>query len=255
VNPSGTKHTAGAGPELELRTARGAMLYDASCIGHPDEGVFEREHWRARGALQELAGGRGTVAFVADGSHRWVLRHYRRGGFIARLLGDRYLWTGEDRTRGFAEWRLLGRLRELGLPVPRPVAARYERIGPWYRADLITEELPSRLTLAQAIASGPLEPALWQAVGRCIGRLHAHGVRHADLNAHNLVLGADRAVYVLDFDRGAIVGRGAWERDVLGRLRRSLAKVTQALPAGRFGDAEWGELLKGVAGCASSTSS
>ncbi len=134
---------------------------------------------------------------------------------------------------------------------PLPLDGR----GPWYRADLITEELPSRLTLAQALASGPLEPALWQAVGRCIGRLHAHGVRHADLNAHNLVLGADRAVYVLDFDRGAIVGRGAWERDVLGRLRRSLAKVTQALPAGRFGDAEWGELLKGVAGCASSTSS
>ena len=45
------------------------------------------------------------------------------------------------------------------LPVPRPIAARYTRSGLAYRADLITEELPSRLTLAQALAARPLDPA------------------------------------------------------------------------------------------------
>lgn len=228
-------------------TARGAMLYDASCIGQPHEGIFDAEYWRARGALEQSAGGRGTVAFVREGGQRWVLRHYRRGGLVARFLDDAYLWTGAGRTRSFAEWRLLRRLRDWSLPVPRPVAARYSRSGLVYRADLLTEELPTRTTLAMTLAANALDEASWRGVGRCIGGLHARGVHHADLNAHNLLLGNDGAVYVLDFDRGRIRARGSWEADVLERLRRSLAKVTTGLPAGRFDDGAWQQLLQGYA--------
>ena len=246
--------TVSAGPEVEVRTARGAMLYDASCIDQPGDSLFERAYWRSRGALEEVAGGRGTVAFIRDGARRWVLRHFRRGGFLARFVDDTYLWTGADGTRSFNEWRLLRRLREWDLPVPRPIAARYTRSGLAYRADLITEELPSRLTLAQALAIRPLDPAGWRAVGRCVGTLHSHGVRHADLNANNLLLGAEGAVYVLDFDRGRIAPRGDWEQRVIERLHRSLEKVSRDLPAGRFDDAKWDEFLQGVAACAPSTS-
>ena len=235
-----------AGPETRAPTARGAMLYDASRCGQPDERIFERDTWRRRGALEETAGGRGTVAFVRDGERRWVLRHYRRGGLVAKLLGDRYLWTGAEHTRAFREWRLLRELRAAGLPVPAPVAARYERRGLVYRADLITEELPTRNTLARALAAAPLDAAAWRAVGACVGRLHAHGVHHADLNAHNLLLGPPGAVYVLDFDRGCIRPRGAWEQAVLERLQRSLRKVTSGLPPDRFDDAAWQALLAGM---------
>lgn len=234
-----------AGPETLVRTARGAMLYDASRTGQLDERVLDREYWRARGALEEAAGGRGTIAFVHEGDRRWVLRHYRRGGLVARLLDDTYLWTGEDRTRAFREWRLLDLLARAELPVPRPVAACYRRSGLLYRADLLTEELPTRLTLARALEATPLEPAVWRATGHSIGRLHAHGVHHADLNAHNLLLGPRGMVYVVDFDRGRVRRRGAWEQAVLARLRRSLEKVTAGLPAGRFDEAAWNELLEG----------
>jgi 3-deoxy-D-manno-octulosonic acid kinase len=237
-----------AGREILVRTARGAMLYDASCTGQPDEQAFDPAYWRARSALEQSPGGRGTIAFLNDGSHRWVLRHYRRGGLVARLLDDTYLWTGAGRTRSFREWRLLDTLHASGLPVPRPVAARYVRSGVVYRADLITEELPTRRTVAQALADAPLDAVTWQAIGANIGRLHARGVQHADLNAHNLLLGDDGAVYVLDFDRGRIRPRGAWEQDVLGRLRRSLVKVTADLPPGRFDDAAWAELARSAAG-------
>jgi len=241
-------NSVSAGPELELRVARAAMLYDASRMDQPGFAAFEREYWRGRGALEEVAGGRGTVAFVHDAGRRWVLRHYRRGGLVARFLDDTYFYTGAARTRAHAEWRLLRRLHEWGLAVPVPVAARYVRAGLVYRADLITEELPTRLTLARALAAGPLEPATWRAVGRCIAGLHGRGVQHADLNAHNLLLGTGGEVYVLDFDRGRIRARGAWEDRVLERLRRSLAKVTGGLPDGRCGDAEWRRLLEGVDG-------
>jgi 3-deoxy-D-manno-octulosonic acid kinase len=239
---------AAVGEEALARIAGGAMLYDASCLGQPDAAVFDPTHWQARGALHATRGGRGTVAFVrTPRGDAWVLRHYRRGGLVARLFDDGYVWTGEERTRSFAEWRLLRRLRALGLPVPQPVAARYERRGLTYHADLITVQLPARRTLAAALADAPLPAASWLAIGRCIGRLHAHGVQHADLNAHNLLLGDDdRAIYVLDFDRGRIRRRGAWEQRVLLRLERSLRKVTGELPGDRFGDEQWRAVLAGV---------
>jgi 3-deoxy-D-manno-octulosonic acid kinase len=250
-NPSreslpGIPSDVSAGPESLATTARGAMLYDASCCGQPDERLFARDHWRALGALEESAGGRGTVAFVRDGERRWVLRHYRRGGLVAKLLGDNYLWTGAERTRAFREWRLLRELRAAGLPVPEPVAARYERHGLFYCADLITAELPTRRTLTHALSEAPLDAATWRAVGACVGRLHARGVHHADLNAHNLLLGPDGTVYVLDFDRGRIRPRGAWEQAVLERLQRSLRKVTAGTPPGRFDDAAWQAFLQGL---------
>jgi 3-deoxy-D-manno-octulosonic acid kinase len=245
-SPPGVSSDVSAGPETLAPTARGAMLYDASRCGQPDERIFEREPWRTRGLLQETAAGRGTVAFVRDGERRWVLRHYRRGGLVARLLDDAYLWTGADRTRAFREWRLLRDLRAAGLPVPVPVAARYVRSGLFYRADLVTEELPARRTLAQALAQAPLDAKTWRTIGACVGRLHARGVHHADLNAHNLLLGAQGEVYVLDFDRGRIRPRGAWEQAVLARLQRSLRKVTVGVPPDRFDDTAWQALLLGL---------
>jgi 3-deoxy-D-manno-octulosonic acid kinase len=241
-----------AGPEIVAPTARGAMLYDASRCSQPDERIFDRATWRARGVLEETAGGRGSIAFFGDDRRRWALRHYRRGGLVARLLDDTYLYAGAGRTRAFREWRLLRRLREWQLPVPAPVAARYVRSGLLYRADLITEELPTRRTLAQALAVTTLEPAEWRHVGACIGRLHARGVHHADLNAHNLLLADGGEVYVLDFDRGRVRERGRWEQAVLARLKRSLVKVTDGLPPDRFGEAAWSALLAGCgdAGCA-----
>ena len=238
---------AAAGEEALARGAGGAMLYDASCLHHPDTAVFDPAHWQAQGALETTRGGRGTVAFVrASQDRRWVLRHYRRGGLIARLADDLYVWTGADRTRSFREWRLLRQLRAWGLPVPTPVAARYQRAGLCYRADLITAELPVRRTLSQALQEATLPNETWSAIGRCVGSLHARGVQHADLNAHNLLVGASNDIYVLDFDRGRIRARGTWERAVLARLQRSLRKVTADRPAERFTGAHWQLLLAGA---------
>jgi 3-deoxy-D-manno-octulosonic acid kinase len=242
-----TNPAAPVGEEALARIAGGAMLYDASRLGQPDAAVFEPGHWQSRGMLESARGGRGTVAFVrAPGGERWVLRHYRRGGLIARLSHDLYAWTGADRTRSFREWRLLQRLCRWELPVPAPVAARYVRTGPFYRADLITAELPVRRTLAGALQEGPLPADQWLAVGRCVGRFHARGVEHADLNAHNVLLGGGEHVYVLDFDRGRVRRRGAWEQQVLARLERSLRKVTTGLPQDRFGVEQWRALLAGT---------
>ncbi|HEY4369887.1 MAG TPA: 3-deoxy-D-manno-octulosonic acid kinase [Steroidobacteraceae bacterium] len=230
--------------EQILTLPRGGIVYDASRLRKPDEQVFSRDYWASRGALDEVAGGRGAVLFLRTDSGSWVLRHYRRGGLIAKLSQDSYWWLGEERTRCFAEWRLLAELRRLALPVPAPVAARYVRSGPIYRADLITEQLPVSQTLAALLLKGSLTQQQWRAIGSTIGRFHSHGVQHADLNAHNILLGHDDVVYILDFDRGRIRARGAWEQRVLARLRRSLDKIKAQHAGVAFGEWEWEGLRK-----------
>jgi 3-deoxy-D-manno-octulosonic acid kinase len=226
-------------------TARGGILYDASRFGKPDERLFEPEHWSRGGKLVTAAGGRGGVCFIDSGAGHWVLRHYRRGGAIARLVRDRYLWLGARQTRSLREWRLLAQLTHLGLPVPAPVAARYERGSVTYRADLITERLPASQTLADVVTGESLDADGWRRIGETIARFHSHGVHHADLNAHNIMLGAGGEVYLLDFDRGRIRPRGGWEAQVLARLHRSLEKIGRERRGVRFSDDDWGQLMEG----------
>jgi 3-deoxy-D-manno-octulosonic acid kinase len=234
--------------EQSLTLPRGRILYDASRLRKPEEEVFSRDYWASQGALNEVTGGRGSVAFLRTDSGSWVLRHYRRGGLIAKLSQDAYWWLGEERTRCFAEWRLLAELRRMALPVPAPVAARYVRSGPIYRADLITAQLPDSQTLAALLLKGSLTQQQWRAIGSTIARFHSHGVQHADLNAHNILLGSDDVVYILDFDRGRIRARGAWEHRVLARLRRSLDKIKAQHAEVAFGEREWGWVKREAVG-------
>ena len=225
------------------------MLADPDSLGNlpqdAAESLFDPEFWRSRGELQDVRGGRGSAWFIASGARQWVLRHFRRGGFIARWSRDAYVWMGEDEVRAFAEWRLLETMTRRGLPVPQPVAARYQRTGLRYRCDLITQRILDTEPLSAALARDALPEPLWRAVGATIARLHRAGADHADLNAHNILLDVNGTVSVIDFDRGRLRAPGAWTARNLQRLRRSLAKISRGLPSDRFSDATWGWLIAG----------
>jgi 3-deoxy-D-manno-octulosonic acid kinase len=222
----------------------GAMLYDASRAGNLAPAWFDPNYWKERHELDGEARGRGTVHFILHGGTRLVLRHYRRGGLIARVSKDRYFWRGEQQTRSFSEWQLTYHLHRAGLPVPAPIAARYQRSGLFYRADLITERIENSEPLAQRLLKGPLSLTQWIAVGRCIRRFHDAGVCHADLNAHNILLTPEQ-VYLIDFDRGTLRKRGWWADTTLVRLYRSLEKVTLLAAPESFSDQDWHSLLAG----------
>jgi 3-deoxy-D-manno-octulosonic acid kinase len=229
--------------ERVARIGESVILYDASLANHIEEAWFDPASWPGAPRVQ----GRGVTLFIRCAGEDWVLRHYHRGGQAARISSDAFAWTGEARTRCFREWRLLAQLRAAGLPVPCPVAARYLRRGLLYRADLITRRIPDVMPLSAVLAAGPLPQALWRGVGACIGRFHAAGVFHADLNAHNVQVNDRGEVFLLVFDRGRIMARsGAWRRRNLARLHRSLVKVAATAARG-FGAAEWSALLAGYA--------
>lgn len=224
------------------RIGGSVILYDASLVNHPCESWFEPGHWPD---AARAPSGRGGTLFIHCNDQDWALRHYLRGGAVARLSTDNFLWTGRDRTRSFAEWRLLDGMRRCNLPVPRPVAARFVRAGLVYRADLITVRIAAVASLSARLTAGGLTPMLWKAIGACIARFHRARICHADLNAHNIQIGTDDQVHLLDFDRGRrMKAPGAWQERNLRRLQRSLHKISGGRAA-VFSEGDWAMLLAG----------
>jgi 3-deoxy-D-manno-octulosonic acid kinase len=164
---------------------------------------------------------------------------------MARLSSDRYLFRREISTRPVREFLLLVYLHAIGLPVSVPVGARVVRDGLFYRGDLITEMIPDTQTFAERLSMGALQVADWIAVGRLIAQFHRKNVFHADLNAHNILVDGAQRWWLIDFDRGDLREPGLWCDANLVRLRRSILKICDALPAGRFNETLWTALLAG----------
>jgi len=233
--------------ETVEKTATGAILYDKSIIDQISDERFTPGNWLhaepVGGKLR--SGGRGNTMFVGNVPRQFVLRHFLRGGLIGKLVRDFYLWTGEDTTRSFAEWRLLAKLAANNLRVPRPAAARYVRYGLFYRADIITVRIPQVRPLWQYIADEARGHEFWQSIGAAVHEFHKSGVYHADMNAYNLQVDKSGKLWMLDFDRGRLLPPGPWQQKTLGRLHRSLAKISVLDPKLQFQPQDWDALLDG----------
>ena len=181
-----------------------------------------------------VAGGRGATFRVAlaDG-RRAIVRLYRRGGLVARLVRETYLGV---RARPLRELVVVDEARRRGVAAAEVLAARVDG-GLVHRGALVTAEVPGAATLLEALRAAPdvaARRALAGAAGRAVAALHAAGVFHADLNLTNiLVRPGPRAPHatLVDFDRarlhGGPLGRRARRRN-LRRLARSAAKLDPA---------------------------
>ena len=225
------------------------VIYDADQLTDVDMRFFDAEALARDGLVQGGAQGRGTTYFVEIAGKDCVLRHYRRGGMVARLMGDRYWRATLPESRAWREWHLLADLSKRGLPVPVPVAARVITRGPFYQADIIMQRLLDTRSLSQALGEGALSKAQWSVIGQCIRRFHQAGVYHADLNAHNVLLDENDGVWLIDFDKGEIrpVDR-KWQMANLERLRRSLDKLAGLHATFHFKESDWQQLMAGWAG-------
>jgi len=240
--------------ETVERTKNGAILYDKAIINQISDERFTPEGWlhaeTLTGSLR--SSGRGNTMFVGNVPRQFVLRHYRRGGLLGKLVRDTYVFSGEDLTRSFMEWRLLDKLAANNMNVPRPAAARFCRHGTFYTADLITVRIPDVVSLSQYIAAEDRDEAFWQSVGAAIWKFHEAGVYHADMNAYNVQVDKDGDIWMLDFDKGALKSPGPWQQETLSRLHRSLRKVLDLDPRLHFRAANWEQLLQGYFNAAKS---
>lgn len=223
----------------------GAILFDPQATDAIKPEQFEPEFWRRQGTVHTAEGGRGQVVFVTADSAQWALRHCHRGGMVGWVLSDHYLWLGERHVRSFREFELLRTLHARGLPVPRPVAARYQRYGLAYTSDLITERIPGARPLSQRLVHDSIPESAWRTIGEGIRHFHEAGAFHADLTAHNILLDDDAGMHLVDFDRGRLRGPGEWRNHNLQRLKRSLNKISGTMPGVSVQRQEWEALLDG----------
>lgn len=189
--------------------------------------------------------GRGQAHLVNIAGNEAVLRHYRRGGLIARLSEDQYWRKPAHHSRAMREFTLLRFMRSWDLPVPVPLAARHNPSGWFYRADILVELIPESRNVAQCLSQRQLEPGEWHALGRAIRQLHDQQIFHADLNCHNLLLDAGGLAWVVDFDRCEIRPGTPWKEANLARLLRSLRKEKGKLPLFHWDETDWANLLQG----------
>lgn len=187
--------------------------------------------------------GRGQVHVLPDANGPLLLRHYRRGGLVAKLVHDRFRYTGVAHSRAMREYTLLRQMCAEGLPVPTPVAARCQRHGWGHSADILVGLLPHSRNVAQCLDTARLPPAAWAALGLAIARLHAAGVHHADLNCHNLLLDAHGQAWIVDFDKCERRPGTVWQAGNLTRLLRSLRKEAQRRHPFHWHEADWAVLL------------
>jgi 3-deoxy-D-manno-octulosonic acid kinase len=240
------RSVAAAVPELK-RVGHRAVLFDRACVDDMFSEWFEPRYWRERGRIRGVAAGRGSAIFVEAEHETWVLRHYHRGGFMARFVDDYYVWHGLRGSRAFREWHLLAELHARGLPVPRPIAARVCRYGLSYTADIMTAYLEGTRSVDSMLHAGEVLGDAWQTIGETLRLFHDHGVDHSDLNVRNILLDEDGNVYLIDFDKGRMRGAGSWRQANLRRLQRSLRKT--ALETGVPYDEEvWRRLEAGYEG-------
>jgi len=232
--------------ETVERTKNGAILYDKAIINQISAERFTAAGWPhaevLTGSLR--SGGRGSTMFVGNVPRQFVLRHYMRGGLVGKFNRDSYVFSGEDLTRPFMEWRLLDKLAANNMNVPRPAAARFCRRGTFYTADIITVRIPDVVSLSEYIAAEDRGEEFWRSVGAAIWKFHEAGVYHADMNAYNVQVDKDGDIWMLDFDKGALRSPGTWQQETLSRLHRSLVKVLGLDPKLHFRTANWDQLLE-----------
>lgn len=216
--------------------------------------------WGQEGASGTSLAGRGEVFSVSapvpgpEDRERWVVRHYYRGGAVAApLLGDRYLAVGQPRP--LRELLAAHHARTRGIPTPAVVAGAVYRTGLWYRADLVTEQIPDATDLAEVLwgenARGVSVEGALVGAGALVRRLEQAGMLHPDLNAKNLVVtgtGEDPHLHLVDLD-------GCCARDpgvpvptfsMRARLERSLRKFENRTGR-KLSSRAWSALRSGFA--------
>jgi 3-deoxy-D-manno-octulosonic acid kinase len=202
------------GAELVLRAGLEEALLAAG-IAFPDALV-------ARSPAEGLRG-RGALGRLELPSGRAVLRLYRRGGLLGRLVRRLSL----DRGRARDELALGAHALARGASVAEPIAAVTRRRGPGFVHALATRLVEDARDLARVLgeARGAERRRALAAAGEAVRALHEAGIDHADLNLKNVLVTSAGKGVVIDLDRGTLatpLAESARRRSLVRLLRSAL---------------------------------
>lgn len=227
------------------------VLYNQSVFSNFPDDLFTQPVSTASADVATDSQGRGTVVFFEHELKPLILKRYHRGGLLGKFVKNTYIFIGLSRTRMWREFELLATMRELGLPVPKPVAVRCERSSLFcYQGQMIAERIANSRTLAEVLCQENLSEKSWEAIGMVIRRFHRNAIEHADLNACNILLNSQGQIFLIDFDKSILHKNGddSWYQNNLSRLRRSLNKWKNRTTDFHFEHRHWAALEKGYQG-------
>jgi 3-deoxy-D-manno-octulosonic acid kinase len=232
-------------PDIEsLHKGKYYWRYDKECFAEASQDLFQAEHWQKLDAVNGQETGRGTTWFVQHQSHSLVLRHYLRGGMMAKLSRDHYLFKNWQSCRSVAEFDILKHLSEQGFPVPKPAAAQVIKSGFHYQADLLTHRIPKAKDLLQVLKQAQSKD-FYNQLGQLIAKFHNAGVFHADLNIQNILQDESGEFWLIDFDRAKMRSPNQkWQDNNLSRLKRSFIKEKERADI-QWQEDDWSALIQG----------
>jgi len=209
-----------------LRDARGVLV-----VARVAAAEFARQGFTLAGDERLSASGlsgRQALLELEFGAERCVVRHFHHGGLLRFLGRELYL----SPARPVLELQAATRLRALGLPTPRVLAARALRAGPGWRLTLVSVREAGHDAGAElerwrrGELPRPAGRARMRAAGELVARLHQAGFLHADLHPRNLLVGPAGTLSVLDLDKGRFQPALAvrTRQDNLRRLYRSVRR-------------------------------
>jgi len=179
------------------------------------------------GKAVRMPGLEGRVAlkrFEDSASQRYVIKEYRRGGVLGRLLGNIHLRMGEG--RALRELKFLIKAKNFGVAVPEPVGF-IEEGGLVYKTWLILDEIPMSQSLSELGKndSDSIDRLIDEAAS-LIGKLIKARIFHVDLHPGNVLVDSSSRVFLLDFDKATdFAGELKELRDLyLCRWRRAVIK-------------------------------
>ncbi len=237
---------------LELQQQKTFFLFNFSAVLPDQEHFFSADFWQQQNRIIGSAAGRGTTWFIRSEDLfgvNCVLRHYYRGGLWGKINKDHYYFSELAQTRSFAEFKLLNKLYQAGLPVPKPIGAKVEKSAfGCYRADILTEKIENARDLTALLQQQSLPAQSWRNIGSLIRQLHNLQIRHTDLNAHNILVqrldDGQEKYWLLDFDKCGEKSGENWKTENLRRLHRSFIKETARMGI-QFHSEDWQQLLQG----------
>ncbi|MEM0911509.1 MAG: 3-deoxy-D-manno-octulosonic acid kinase, partial [Pseudomonadota bacterium] len=206
---------------------------------------FDASWLKRQKLIDQIKTGRGEVCFFSWQGRQFALRHYLRGGLVATVNKQSFLWKNLKNTRVYSELLLLDYMRANGLNVPLPIAGRVEKTGLMYRCAIITEIIPHATELHQILLKGALARDLWFAIGKSIKQMHDLNVCHDDINVKNILINDKEQIFLIDFDKCFRKPDGEWKGKNVARLKRSLDKQLMKHQHYAFNQDDWGILLQG----------
>ena len=175
--------------DFQTNIIDGSTIWFASELSFPiNSNLFDPTWIHQNTDIQGTGLGRGQAIIFNYQTKTLVHRHYHRGGLFGRVVKDHYLGRVPTKSRAYNELVLLSSMRKLNLPVPQPIAARFEPHGITYKADILIEAISNSQTFLDALRHSEVTSSDCAQLGKVIAKFHVNGIDHTDLNIQNILI-------------------------------------------------------------------